>query len=75
MEKQKRFGDKVTVEWSPGSPIFLEFLDENGARVNDLKRNVEQLSVEEISDILGKFGFHDIDKRFRDDAHVVGFVG
>jgi hypothetical protein len=24
---------------------------------------------------LGKFGFHDIDKRFRDDAHVVGFVG
>ena len=63
------------MEWQNGSPIYLEFLDEDGAKVYDLKRNVEQLSVEEISDILGKFGFHDIDidKRFRDDAHVVGF--
>ncbi|CAL6302907.1 unnamed protein product [Bathycoccus prasinos] len=75
VEKRVRFGEKVSVEWQNGSPIYLEFLDEDGAKVNDLKRNVEQLSVEEISDILGKFGFHDIDKRFRDDAHVVGFVG
>jgi len=75
VEKRVRFGEKVSVEWQNGSPVYLEFLDEDGAKVNDLKRNVEQLSVEEISDILGKFGFHDIDKRFRDDAHVVGFVG
>ncbi|CAL6305307.1 unnamed protein product [Bathycoccus prasinos] len=75
VEKRVRFGEKVSVEWHNGSPIYLEFLDEDGAKVNDLKRNVEQLSVEEISDILGKFGFHDIDKRFRDDAHVVGFIG
>ncbi|CAL6296249.1 unnamed protein product [Bathycoccus prasinos] len=75
VEKRVRFGEKVSVEWQNGSPIYLEFLDEHGTKVNDLKRNVEKLSVEEISDILGKFGFHDIDKRFRDDAHVVGFVG
>ena len=73
MEKQKRFGDKVTVEWSPGSPIFLEFLDENGARVNDLKRNVEEFSIEDISDIFGKFGFHDKERKKRDDMHVLGF--
>ncbi len=73
MEKHKRFGDKVTVEWSPGSPIFLEFLDENGARVNDLKRNVEEFSIEDISDILGKFGFHDKERKKRDDMHVLGF--
>ena len=62
MEKRVRFGEKVSVEWQNGSPIYLEILDEDGAKVNDLKRNVEQLSVEEISDILGKFGFHDIEK-------------
>ncbi len=73
MEKQKRFGDKVTGEWSPGSPIFLEFLDENGARVNDLKRNVEEFSIEDISDILGKFGFHDKERKKRYDMHVLGF--
>lgn len=73
MEKRFRFGEKVSVEWQNRSPIYLEFLDEDGAKVNDLKRNVELFSVEEISNILGKFGFHDKDKRFRDDAHVVGF--
>jgi len=73
VEKRFRFGEKVSVEWQNRSPVYLEFLDEDGAKVNDLKRNVELFSVEEISNILGKFGFHDKDKRFRDDAHVVGF--
>jgi hypothetical protein len=34
---------------------------------------VEQFSVDEISDVLGKFGFHDKERRMRDDAHVGGF--
>ena len=46
---------------------------ETGQVVNDLKQNVEQFSIDEISDVLGKFGFHDKERRMRDDAHVGGF--
>jgi hypothetical protein len=73
VEVKKRFGEKVTVEWIAGSPVFLAFMDETGQVVNDLKQNVEQFSVDEISDVLGKFGFHDKERRLRDDAHVGGF--
>ena len=73
VEVNKRFGEKVIVEWAPGSSIFLAFLDETGQVVTDLKQNVEQFSIDEISDVLGKFGFHDKERRMRDDAHVGGF--
>ena len=73
IERTKRFGEGVSVQWLGGSPIILSFLREDHTVV--MSGEVEKMNVDDIALLLGKFGFHDKYHKFKETIHVPSVFG